>query len=87
MAKRKMKLHYEGSVPWLIFWVIVFFPAALVLLFTASTIRIHETIYRFRYHGSRGWLVAWTIIFFPIAIILILLKGFTTEKRILKSKK
>lgn len=73
------KINYPGSRFWLIFWLILFFPIALALLFTASTFIINEKSYTFSYDGSRFWLAFWVLIFFPIAIILLFLNGVNVK--------
>lgn len=82
MNEKSFKLHYRGSILLLIFWFIVFFPIALVLLFTACTFHINQTTYNLQYDGSRFWLCFWVLFFFPIAFILLIVNGFsvTTEK-------
>ncbi len=77
MSENKYKLHYRGSLFWLIFWFIFFFPIAFVLLLTASTFQVGQTTYDLRYDGSRFWLCFWVLIFFPIAIILLFVNGFS----------
>lgn len=73
------KVHYGGSLFWLIFWMIVFFPIALVLFFTASSFDIGQKTYLLSYDGSRFWLGFWTLVFFPIAFILLFLNGFSIK--------
>ena len=82
MSKVQAKLQYGGSLIWLIFWVIVFFPVALILLFTSVGCKMNETSYHFQYDGSRFWLCFWTLVFFPVAFLLAFLNGFsvTIEK-------
>jgi choline-glycine betaine transporter len=77
MKETRVKLHYRASKFWLIFWCIVCFPVALVLLLTASTCRIKQTTYNLKYDGSRFWLCFWVIVCFPIAFILLFLNGFS----------
>lgn len=77
MNENRFKLHYRGSIGWLIFWFIVFFPVAFILLLTASSFQVNQTTYNMQYDGSRGWLCFWFVIFFPIAIILLFLNGFS----------
>ena len=77
MAKRSFKLEYHGSLFWLIFWVIVFFPVALVLLLTGFTLDLNDKKYTVQYGGSRFWLGFWVIFFFPIAFLLLFLKGLS----------
>ncbi|MBS4162762.1 Uncharacterized protein PRO82_000039 [Candidatus Protochlamydia amoebophila] len=71
------KLHYQGSLIWLIFWMFVFFPIAFVLLFTSSSFELDHSIYYLRYNGSRFWLCFWVLVFFPIAFIFIFLNGLS----------
>jgi hypothetical protein len=75
----KIKLHYPGSKGWLIFWAIVLFPVAFVLLLTAGRFEMNGQNYSVTYDGSRGWLAFWTVAFFPIAFILLLLNGFAVH--------
>ena len=75
MAHHKIKLEYPHSKAWLIFWMIAFFPVALVLLVTAARFRYQEKEYLIQYDGSRGWLAFWTLVLFPVAIALFLLNG------------
>lgn len=77
MEKKEMKLHYRGSILLLIFWLIIFFPVAFVLLFTACSFDVNDKTYNFQYDGSRFWLAFWTLIFFPIAFILIFINGLS----------
>jgi len=79
MDKTNVKLHYRGSLLWLIFWIIVFFPVAIVLLFTGSTFVLNQTRYDFQYDGSRFWLCFWVLIFFPVAFLLLFLNGYSLK--------
>jgi hypothetical protein len=82
MDQTQFKLNYRGSLFWLIFWLIIFFPIAFVLLLTASSFRIRGTIYDLQYNGSRFWLCFWVLIFFPVAFLLLFINGLdiTTKK-------
>lgn len=82
MATSTFKIHYEGSIFWLIFWLIIFFPVAFVLLLTAVTFVVNQTTYHMRYAGSRFWLGFWVLVFFPVAFLLLFLNGLsvTIEK-------
>jgi hypothetical protein len=84
MNEKKFRINYRGSFFWLIFWTIIFFPIALALLFTDSSIDTSRNTYDYRYSGSRFWLCFWILIFFPIAILLLFLNGVsvTTTPRI-----
>lgn len=75
MATQGFKLHYRGSVFWLIFWCIFFFPIAFVLLLTAFSFDVNEKSYNITYEGSRFWLGFWVLVFFPVAILLLLING------------
>ncbi len=77
MTKVQAKLQYGGSLFWLIFWAIVFFPIALILLFTSVGCKMGGTSYQFQYDGSRFWLCFWILAFFPIAFLLAFLNGFS----------
>lgn len=77
MSTNNMKLHYRGSLFWLIFWLIFFFPIAFVLLLTACTFEFNQKTYIFQYDGSRFWLCFWVLLFFPIAFLLLFLNGYS----------
>jgi hypothetical protein len=75
VVEKKVKVNYHGSIPWLIFWVLIFFPVALVLLATSGRFNLDGKFYHIKYDGSRGWLCFWVIVMFPVAILLLLLNG------------
>lgn len=77
MKINHLKLHYRGSIFWLIVWGILFFPIALVLLFTSSSFELNDSTYNFQYEGSRFWLCFWVLAFFPIAFVLLFVNGYT----------
>ena len=77
MDSRNFKIHYRGSFFWLIFWLIVFFPIAFVLLLTAVSFEINQTTYIIEYNGSRFWLGFWVLFFFPVAFLLLFLNGLS----------
>jgi hypothetical protein len=77
--EKKTRFHYDGSLFWLIFWLIIFFPVGFTLLFIGTTFEINNTAYRFKYEGSTFWLIFWVIFFFPISFILLLLNGYATS--------
>lgn len=79
MNKSKLSFQYSGSKFWVIFWAIVFFPIALVLLATGATFHGGGKSYRILYAGSRFWLGFWTLACFPIAFILMLVNGISLE--------
>lgn len=81
MKEKQFKMRYEGSLFWLIFWIIFFFPIALVLLFSDTTIKMDEKTYRLKYRGSVFWACFWMLFFFPIAFILLLVNGFSVKVR------
>lgn len=74
---KSFKIKYRYSLAILIFWFIVFFPVALVLLATGSNIERNDTKHIIRYDGSRFWLGFWTLFFFPIAIVLFFINGYS----------
>ncbi len=69
------KIRYEGSLVWLIFWTVVFFPVAIMLFLTGAYFEAKGAVYRLKYYGSRFWLGLWIIVFFPVAILLLLYHG------------
>lgn len=77
MATTKSKIQYRGSIFWLIFWLIIFFPIAIVLLATNVGFESNGKSYFIEYDGSYFWLIFWTIIFFPVAIVLLLVNGLS----------
>lgn len=77
MNKKTFKLHYRGSILLLIFWLIIFFPIAFVLFFTACSFDVGEKTYNFQYDGSRFWLGFWVLFFFPIAFLLLFINGLS----------
>ena len=77
--KKRVKLQYRGSLFWLIFWLVLFFPVALVLLATGATFILDDRLYAITYDGSRFWLCFWTIFCFPIAILLGVLNGISLD--------
>lgn len=79
MSEKRFKVEYHGSLPWLIFWIIVFFPIAITLFFTDVTFFINNTNYNLRYDGSRFWLCFWILVFFPVAFVLFFINGFSVK--------
>lgn len=73
----RFKLQYHGSIFWLIFWLILFFPIAFVLLLTDTSFVLRDTTYHVHYEGSRFWLGFWVLVFFPIAFILLFFNGLS----------
>lgn len=73
----KVKIHYRGSVGWLIFWALILFPVAIVLLLTGGEFEMGGKRHFIVYEGSRNWLAFWAVVFFPVAILLLLLNGFS----------
>jgi hypothetical protein len=72
----KCKIQYGGSIFWLVFWAILFFPVALVLLGTRGKFEWEGKTYWISYTGSVFWLAFWVIVFIPVGIILALVNGF-----------
>jgi len=64
---------------WLIFWFLVFFPVALVLLATSGEFMVDSRTFAINYEGSKFWLCFWTLVFFPVAIVMVLLNGFSVR--------
>lgn len=79
MNTSSFKMKYDGSIFWLIFWLIFFFPIAFVLLLTATTFVVNQTVYHTHYDGSRFWLGFWVLVFFPIAFLLLFLNGLSVN--------
>ncbi len=77
MDDTRFKLHYRGSLFWLIFWLIIFFPIALVLLLTGSSFKYNQETYHLNYGGSLFWLCFWLLLFFPVAFVLLLVNGLS----------
>lgn len=75
VTEKKIKVNYSGSKGWLIFWIIIFFPVALVLLATAGRFELGGHTYYVKYDGSLNWLCFWVIVLFPVAFLLLLLNG------------
>ncbi len=75
MSKSEFKMRYRYSIGWLIFWVIVFFPIAIVLMATGCYMETDSNRYYLQYEGSRKWLAFWTLVFFPVALVLLLVNG------------
>jgi hypothetical protein len=83
--KSHFKIQYHGSLFWLVFWLIIFLPIGLILLFTDSTFQIGDKRYHYKYLGDRFWLCFWVLIFFPVAILLFFLNGFSYKKETILS--
>jgi hypothetical protein len=77
MASTSSKIYYRGSIFWLIFWLIVFFPVAVILLVLNATFDLNEKSHYIEYDGSLFWLFFWTILFFPIALVLLIVNGIS----------
>ena len=77
MTTTKARLHYRGSIFWLIFWIIVFFPVAIALLVTRAAIEWKGKTYFIDYEGSMFWFFFWSIFFFPVAIVLLIVNGLS----------
>jgi hypothetical protein len=80
-SQHHFKLHYGGSVPWLVFWCIAFFPVGLVLFLSNFEYRKADgSVLSVKYHGSSFWLALWTLCFFPAAVLLMALNGFEVHE-------
>lgn len=75
METKKYRLKYPRSKFWLIFWILIFLPIGLVLLFSNLRIISGHRAFRWEYEGARFWLYFWALLFFPIALLLGLFKG------------
>jgi hypothetical protein len=75
VSENKIKIDYAGNKGWLIFWAVVFFPVAFVLLATSAKFNMDGSTYYIKYEGSQYWLCFWVIFGFPIALALMLLNG------------
>lgn len=80
MAKERFQLKYLRSKFWLVFWLLLFFPIAIVLLFCHLQIVSGKRTFLMEYNGSRFWLFFWAILFFPLVILLLLLNGSFVKK-------
>lgn len=70
------KYKFDGPLGWLIFWIIIFFPIAILILITDGYLTKMNRTYRIlKYDGSRFWLGFWFVVFFPVCIVLLLLFG------------
>ncbi|MEZ4818969.1 MAG: hypothetical protein R3A45_03385 [Bdellovibrionota bacterium] len=76
----KFSLKLNGSLFWIIFWAIFFFPIALILLFLNGEFTSNDHRYYFEYNGSTFWLCFWMLLLFPVAILLALINGITLCK-------
>lgn len=76
MTKKSVGMNYHGSLFWLIFWMILFFPIGLALLFTSFSYNSDNQTHTVVYQGSRFWLCFWLLLFFPIGLLLLVLNGF-----------
>lgn len=74
---KKIKLNFNGSAFWLIFWTLLFLPVALIIFITGLEYEKSGMTYRLNYEGSDFWLYFWTIVFFPIAAVLAMINGFS----------
>jgi uncharacterized membrane protein len=81
MNKQTVKVNYRGSLFWLIFWTICFFPIAIVLFFLNAQYVKDGAVHSLRYQGSKFWLCFWILLFFPVALILFFVNGFSLETR------
>ncbi len=77
MSESKIKINYRYSIFWLIFWTILFFPIALMLLMTGSSFVLNNKTWIIRYEGSRFWLCFWLLVFFPISFLLLFINGIS----------
>ena len=78
---------YRGSIFWLIFFLILFFPIAIILLIRNLARIKNDTTYYVEYSGSWKWVFFWGVLFFPIAFILLFFNGLSLieEQREIKN--
>lgn len=81
MHEERYGIHYLGSKFWLIFWILIFFPIAIVLFATKARAMSHGSETRFEYKGSKFWLYFWALFFFPITFFLFFFNGSIVKKR------
>ena len=75
MSKERFQLKYDRSKFWLILWLVVFFPIAIVLALSHLKIVSGSRTYQMEYDGARLWLYFWALIFCPVLILLFVLNG------------
>jgi len=80
MGTQRFQLKYSHSKFWLIFWFIIFFPIAIVLLMSHLKIISGGHTLSMEYDGSRFWLFFWAIVFFPLVFVLFFLNGSFVKK-------
>jgi hypothetical protein len=68
------RFRYPYSKFWVIFWIIIYFPIALVLLSRLEKVSQTE-IKKWEYRGNRFWLYFWAVLFFPVSFVLLLLNS------------
>lgn len=80
MSNESFRFHYpigyQGSILWLVLFLLVWPPLGLLLLILNACVRKNGMVYSLEYQGSSGWLFFWTLLFFPVAILLGIIKGF-----------
>ncbi|HRD54823.1 MAG TPA: hypothetical protein PLC42_00325 [Parachlamydiaceae bacterium] len=73
--EKRVNFKYKGSYFWLVFWLLIFFPVSLTLVFLNTSFFVDNTSYRFNYEANRFWPLFWAFIFFPVTILLFILNG------------
>jgi hypothetical protein len=73
------RFKYPFSKFWLIFWIIIYFPFALVLLSRLEMVSSTQVKF-WKYKGNRFWLYFWALFFFPFAILLAIFKGVFVKR-------
>jgi hypothetical protein len=68
-------LKYDGSIFWLLFFLIFWPPLAFFLLLMNARFVKVDSIFYLRYRGSWGWLIFWAVVFFPLAILIMAVCG------------
>ncbi len=76
MTNYHYPISYQGNIIWLVFFLLLFPPIGILLLFFNACVHKDGMRYYLRYRGSKFWLLFWTIVCFPVALILGLIRGF-----------
>jgi hypothetical protein len=74
-TRRVYPLKYNGSIFWLIFFLIFHMPLAFFLLLMNARFVKDNSIFYLCCRGSWGWIIFWAILFFPIAMLVMLFCG------------
>ena len=75
MSSKVARIHYHGSIFWLLFWCIFFFPIAFAMLLTSGEFVLNQKSYMIKYDGSKFWLCFWVLFFFLLSLVLLFVNG------------